>query len=242
MSGDVKPPDPRECDAVGELLAWYVNGTLSAAECARVEAHMQECAACRAREAFEQRVSASMRTPRDNIQHAPQAGWKNLVARLDRTQVDRPHLDREAGAASAASVRTPERRPRIEWSSALGVAVVIQAAAIVVLALALVQDREPPPEAPQFRTLANEDPTLGFHGALVRIAFDSSVDETAAKAVAERSAAHILAGPSPDNVYTFGFENADAGIGIDQTVNALRREPHVLLVEPVLLRSRDSPR
>jgi hypothetical protein len=134
---------------------------------------------------------------------------------------------REGGAARATR--------RVNWPAALGAAVAVQAAAIAVLAVALVRHRQTE-EAPRFHTVANADPTLAASGPLVRIAFDPAVDEPAAHAIAKTAAARILAGPSPDNVYTFVFaEGTDAGGGLDQKVSSLRRQAHVLLVEPVVV-------
>jgi hypothetical protein len=60
--------------------------------------------------------------------------------------------------------------------------------------------------------------------------------------VAEQATARILAGPSPDNVYTFVFPEGqktaggqDVAATLDARVSELRREAHVLLVEPVVL-------
>ena len=48
--------------------------------------------------------------------------------------------------------------------------------------------------------------------------------------------AHILAGPSPRNVYTFEFQPGTDGAGtVDDKVHWLQRQEHVLLVAPVVL-------
>jgi hypothetical protein len=119
--------------------------------------------------------------------------------------------------------------------------VAAQAAAIAVLTVALVR-HHPVEEAPRFHTLANADPTLSASGPLVRVAFDSTVNETAVRLVAAEANGRILAGPSPENVYTFVFQpssnasrGADALSDIEGVVSELRRQPHVLLVEPVVL-------
>jgi hypothetical protein len=134
--------------------------------------------------------------------------------------------------ASAVGRRAPRA---LNWSAALGAAVALQAAAIAVLAVALVRHRQAE-EAPRFHTLAIADPTLAASGPLVRIAFDSAVDEAAARGVARKVAGRILAGPSPDNVYTFVFEPApDAARSVNDKVSWLRRQAYVLLVEPVVI-------
>jgi hypothetical protein len=113
--------------------------------------------------------------------------------------------------------------------------VAVQAAAIAVLAVALVRHRQAE-VMPRYHTTGDADPTLAASGPLVRIAFDPSVDDAAARAIAVSADARILAGPSPDNVYTFVFaEGTEAVGGLDQKVNGLRRQAHVLLVEPVVV-------
>lgn len=214
----------RECDAIGELIAWYVNGTLDAADCARVEAHTSACERCRITLAMETRVAEAIRAPVDNVEHSPHAGWQKMLARLDA----------EEEAAVPRPVRRAAARRKFNWPVAMGIAVAVQAAAIVVLAIALVQGRQQA-EAPRYRTLSNVDATLAARGSLVRIAFDATVDESTARALAQRVEGRVLAGPSPENVYTFVFDDADSASQIEDRVRALRREPHVLLVEPVVL-------
>ena len=182
-----------------------------------------------------------MREPRDNVEQSPHAGWQKLAARLDAedsTQtLDEVNAQRTAVVASASkeAVEVRSSRSRVNWPAALGAAVAVQAAAIAVLAVALVRHRQAE-EAPLYYTVSNADPTLAATGPLVRIAFDSTVDDTAARGIAAGESARILAGPSPDNVYTFEFkEGADSAQGLDRKVSELRRQAHVLLVEPVVV-------
>jgi hypothetical protein len=288
MSPTVTPPDPRKCENVGELLSWHANGTLGPADRALVDAHTAVCDTCRTALAVERRIVETMRTPRDNVEQSPHAGWQKLVARLDadgavspgargsadgskadvarsadssKTQIARSAIGEgskadlakgsiadalKADAARGAGVtaglgvsREPGAgragRGRVNWPAALGAAVAVQAAAIAVLAVALVRHRQVD-ETPRFHTVADADPTLRESGSLVRIAFDRSVDEETAHRIAQSAAARISAGPSPDNVYTFVFaEGTDAAGGLDQKVSSLRRQAHVLLVEPVVV-------
>jgi hypothetical protein len=240
------PPGSIDCEAVAELLAWHANGTLGATDRAVVDSHVEACGTCRTTLALERRIVESVRAPRDNVEQSPHAGWQKLVARLDADSTA-PHERPANGAAAralaaaapAAVAAIPAGRKvarRLNWSAALGAAVALQAAAIAVLAVALVRHRQAE-EAPRFHTLANADPTLAASGPLVRVAFDSAMDEAAARGVAEKVSGRILAGPSPENVYTFVFQPAaDAARGVDDDkVSWLRRQAHVLLVEPVVL-------
>lgn len=230
-------PPERDCESVAELFAWYANGTLGAVDRAVVDEHVRLCAACRTTLALEQRIVESLRAPRDNVEQSPHAGWQKLLARLDSEEARQtmqplalePPMPSQASGGAAS-------RWRMNWPAALGAAVAVQAAAIAVLAVALVRHRQVE-EAPRFHTLANADPTLAAAGPLVRIAFDASVDERAARSVAAQAEARILSGPSPENVYTFGFADDPAEAGrLDAKVSELRRQAHVLLVEPVIVR------
>jgi hypothetical protein len=209
--------------------------------------------------ALERRIVESIRAPRDNVEQSPHAGWQKLSARLDQDSTQphvrpasnatsRPAQDSQPRHSAPATVSdlahasaTATRPRRANWSVVLGAAVAVQAAAIAVLAVALVRHHQVE-EAPRFHTVANADPTLAASGPLVRIAFDSTVNETAARGVASGANGRILAGPSPENVYTFVFQpasNLADGAAVrpqmDDVVNGLRRQPHVLLVEPVVL-------
>jgi hypothetical protein len=186
-----------------------------------------------------------MRAPRDNVEQSPHAGWQKLAARLDaevsakRTDdAAETHAPMAAPAAANASKDAAAGRGgrnRVNWPAALGAAVAVQAAAIAVLAVALVRHRQVE-EAPRFHTLSSADPTLAANRPLVRIAFDPSVDEAMARSIAGQESAKILAGPSPDNVYTFVFvAGMDAADSLDRKVSELRRQAHVLLVEPVVV-------
>lgn len=211
----------RDCEAVVELLAWHANGTLGAVDRHRVDSHTEVCHSCRTTLALERRIVESMRAPRDNVEQSPHAGWRNLAAQLH-----------EAATPPAAMPNAPRRS---RWAVVLGVAVAVQAAAIAVLSVTLVRHRQIE-QAPRFHTLASPDPTLAAAGPLARIAFDSSVTEAAARTLAERATARIIAGPSPDNVYTFVFPpRSGTSTAVDEKVGWLRRQEHVLLVEPVVL-------
>jgi Putative zinc-finger len=248
MSPTPTPPESRDCQSIAEMLGWYANGTLGTVERAAVDSHVEKCPACRATLGLECRIVETMRAPRDNVEQSPHAGWQKLVARLD-SQEGVESFDESAardartgsgstrnnGAATADNAAERSARRRVNWPAALGAAVAVQAAAIAVLTVALVRHRQIE-EAPRYRTVLEADPTLEAHGPLVRIAFDSSVDEAMARSVAAQVDGKILAGPSPENVYTFVFPGGtDAGRILDEKVSDLRRRAHVLLVEPVVL-------
>jgi anti-sigma factor RsiW len=61
-----------------DLLPWYVTGQLDAAEAARVEAHLNECAECEAEIRFEERLEAEVaRLPLD-VEQGWASGWRRI--------------------------------------------------------------------------------------------------------------------------------------------------------------------
>jgi putative zinc finger protein len=233
------------CEAIAELLPWHANGTLGAVDRANVDAHVAACYACRTTLAVERRIVEAIRAPRDNVEQSPHAGWQKLAARIDGEVTAEHAVEPAGGSLEGANPDSAEpvsiashavARRRINWPAVLGLAVAVQAAAIAVLAIALVRHRQAELLAPNYRVTANADPTLAANGPLVRIAFDRSVDEGAARTVAQAVSGRILAGPSPDNVYTFEFRPGSAAArAVDEKVSWLRRQAHVQLVEPVVL-------
>jgi hypothetical protein len=242
MSHTLAPPN---CEAIAELLPWHANGTLGAVDRTTVDTHVEACNACRTTLAVERRIVEAIRAPRDNVEQSPHAGWQKLAARIDGDVTAEPAAERavasadraDDGAADPVSIAShPAARRRINWPAVLVLAVAVQAAAIAVLAVALVRHRQAELLAPTYRVTANADPTLAATGPLVRIAFDPGVDEATARTVAEAVSGRILAGPSPDNVYTFEFgAGSEAAPSVDEKVSWLRRQAHVQLVEPVVL-------
>src|SRR4051812_33093068 len=86
-----------ECDSESaRLLPWHVTGQLTADEAARVEAHVQACAECRA-ELEQQRELRAVLRGEDRVDYAPQPSLQKLMTRIDE-------LDRELPDAT----RTPE--------------------------------------------------------------------------------------------------------------------------------------
>jgi hypothetical protein len=243
MSRD--PSHLPSCEAIAELLPWHANGTLGAVDRATVDTHVAACNACRTTLAVERRIVEAIRAPRDNVEQSPHSGWQKLAARLDGEVMAEHAVERAAASAEQTQSRSSEpvssagqaaARRRINWPAVLVLAVTVQAAAIAVLTVALVRHRQAELVAPSYRVLGNADPTLAANGPLVRIALERGVDERTARTLAESVSGRILAGPSPDNVYTFEFQpGSETGGRVDEKVSWLRRQAHVQLVEPVVV-------
>src|SRR5574337_260299 len=130
-------------DDASQLLPWYVNGTLAPDDARRVETHLAGCEACRAELRDQQQLRGLMRTPAQ-VEYAPQAGWRRLLARID---ADRAGDDAQRPAAMPpAAVRARSRTTA--WLTA---AVLVQAVALAALAGAGLVGG-PPPGASRRRT------------------------------------------------------------------------------------------
>ncbi|MHC4606993.1 MAG: anti-sigma factor family protein [Planctomycetota bacterium] len=89
------------CDSVRDLLVEYLDAGLTADQQAGVDAHMAECADCRA--LFES-ARSTVQTLRDAPQVRPaEGGWSRLSARMDETPRVRG-IPAWIGAAAAAAL------------------------------------------------------------------------------------------------------------------------------------------
>jgi anti-sigma factor RsiW len=218
---------------IDEELPWYVNGTLAPQARAAVERHVEACERCRSALELERRIASSVRTPGGSVALAPHRGWQALAERIDAEEAALP----PAPARAASEPRAGRRHLR---RIALPLAIAAQGLTIVVLALLLWRERSVPPAV--FRTLSDADATLQVGAPLIRVAFDASVGEARARAIAASLEARIVAGPSRENVYTLavGRESTGSAETVPGTaVAALRRMPEVLLAEPIAIAPAD---
>lgn len=72
-------------EQVVQLLPWYTNGTLDEDEVARVDAHLADCAECRAEAEADNALAREIASLDTNVEH----GWTALDARLDRAPARR---------------------------------------------------------------------------------------------------------------------------------------------------------
>ena len=91
--------------ALQSLLPWYVNGTLSAAEQAKVEAHLGGCADCQAELAFERLLHTQVA----GLPLGAEDGWKQMQAKLEaepprRAKAPRAPMLAWSGWAAAAAL------------------------------------------------------------------------------------------------------------------------------------------
>ena len=204
------------CSYVSGLLPWYVNGTLDGEQCRQVDIHVGSCARCSAELDAENRMADGLRDRPQAAIQTPHAAWDNFAARLDAVTNHR------------SAVRS-QPKPARRWLLPLAIG---QAAAILVLAVALyLRSATPLPDA-GYRTLASADAVLDNSGSLLRLAFDTAPAPAELRRLSRTLGAQLVSGPSANNVVTLAL----AGKTSAQSVAALawlRQQPHILLAEPV---------
>jgi len=197
--------DSDEHGAVQAVLPWYANGTLDPAERAEVEAHLTDCARCRADLEFQRHLRA---TP------APEApagevdrGWRTLRAQLEAPAADetRPMPARDRRSA-----------PRW-WPLALG----LQAAFVVVLMLASAWLFLPRPDA--YRTLGGAAAPPAANALVV---FRPDATEAEMRRALRTADARVVGGPTVTDAYLLRMPAVDA-----DSLARLRAEPAVARVE-----------
>jgi anti-sigma factor RsiW len=217
-------PDILECtDEAARLLPWFVNGTLSDADAARVATHLEQCRTCRADAAEQGRVRALMRVPAQ-VEYAPQAGFRKLLTRVNE-------LEREdLASASSAVVSRPVRRwpgGPVRWLSA---AVVVQALALGAIAGA------------RFLGPYSDDGTQGFRTltsviadrAQLRVVFVPATTLAELQELLRANQLVAVAGPSDAGIFTLALRASVTSREAQNAVLArLRADPRVRFAEPL---------
>jgi hypothetical protein len=184
-----------------ELLPWFVTDTLDAFEMAQVSEHLVRCSIC-------QEGAAALRQLRDTPLDAVAServdrGWAAVRRRLDVAK-GTPG----AGFATRAA----------SWGG-LRVALAIQFAVIVALALVLVWDRAP---GEPYRALG----TVAASEANAIAVFRADATEAQMSAALRAAQARVVGGPTVSDAYLLRLPDAEPA-----AVDRLRSQPGVLDVQ-----------
>ena len=198
---------PSEHESVQKLLPWYINGTLSARETARVEAHLAECEECREDVAFERKLANGVAS----LQLNADDGWKAMQARMAEVVPDR---------LAAAPVRLLRRRVPVGW------AMVGTIAASVVLTVAVTGVK--PAAMPQ-QTYHALGSSGGASNGQVVVLFKPDTTEQQMRVILSAQGARLVDGPTQAGAYVLHFDDGDPAVAI----KALRESGQVMLAEPL---------
>jgi hypothetical protein len=199
---------------VQQLLPWYGTGKLDEAERAVVEAHLEECAECRAELDAESGLTAALAAASPDVE----TGWASLEARALRSMPP-PRRARRPWAAAGRAMMRPER---LRW------VVAAQFAALVVLGVAALPGAPTSPTARQgtYRALGDAPPARTGN---VLAMFRPNASVAAMRHSLDASGARFVDGPTAAGAYLLEVPGGERG----SELAALRKDPNVTMAEPV---------
>lgn len=192
-----------------QLLPWYVNGALEADEAAMVEAHLAECAECRADLAAEQALAREVAALPLDVEHA----WSTLSDRIDA-----------AGPPRRLAEPVPFLRRKVAMGWALGGP--LAAAAAAVAFAVILTPGSPTPAGETYRALGSA-PTAAPGNALVM--FRPDARDSDLRAALTKAGARVVDGPTASGAYVVRIAPASRA----QALDGLRATPQIVLAEPI---------
>lgn len=205
------------------LLPWLANGRADAAQRDRAEAHLAECADCRAELAREQRLSAAMALP---SAHGPDLsqGLNRLMQRIEHAEsVRAPRVPRiPSGKGGAATIRL---------STAFGLGAV-QLALVAAAAAWWVGGQAPDEAAPAgYQTLTQAPAAAAPATTGLRVVFHASQSIGELQALLVTHGLAIVSGPTEAGVFTLEPTAPLSARQLDAVASDLRRSPAVAFAE-----------
>ena len=192
-------------DEVQELLPWLVNGTLDPEEAERLEAHLAECADCRAELEAERKLAAAVAgTPLDC-----DSGWESMQRRMQ-------------GEVSAGPAPAPLWRKRIP----IGWAVASPLAAAAALGIIFVNVTPKQPAEPQYRALGSPATT---EPANLVVQFAPATKLSDVQGLLQSVDARLVDGPTATGAYLLRVDQGKRELALKE----LRDNQAIALAEPI---------
>jgi anti-sigma factor RsiW len=208
MSGRILHLEPDPHAQVQRLLPWYLTGRLDTAEHDAVEAHLAQCAECRAELRTERQWQ--LLQPGDGSQVDVEDGWARMRVRLGG---DAPPPRRRAWMRSA-------------WRAGAGASARAWAAPAllsVALAVAIGVTLRPAPAGGEYHALA----APAEAGATAVVRFRPDATEAQIRQGLKDSGARLVDGPTVSDAYVVRLPREHYAAALDK----LRKAPGVALVE-----------
>jgi anti-sigma factor RsiW len=199
-----------EHEQKSELLPWYVNKTLAGREAAAVERHLLVCAECQKEAAQLQALMAG----------DEEDGWTPSPAHFAKVMAKVDALSQPRWPRAPSWMRETPRPMRIAFA--------LQAAAMLAL-VAGVALRSPA----RYETLSRP-PIAATDRSRLHVVFSSDITEGEIRRLLEAAQASIVAGPSPDGIYTVELSLPAADEEAARKVSErLKANPKVRFAAPV---------
>jgi anti-sigma factor RsiW len=192
-------------EEVQRLLPWLVNGTLAPDEVEIVEAHLSECAECRADLQTERQLAHEIASMPVDIE----GGWADIEQRLE-------------------AERTVLVRPEAFWRKRIpvGWAVASPLAAAATVGLFFVNVTPSAPVTQEYRALGA--PTA-VQAANVVVMFEDSTRVKDMRAALAAADARLVDGPTETGAYLLRVDGAKR----EQALKSLRDNDAIALAEPI---------
>lgn len=206
---------------LGAMLPWYVNGTLTREDARAFHRHLEECSTCR-------HEAAAHRDMRDQMA-------ANADALSDPLVSLEPLMNRIASHRKQGTRGLRWRWPQVPGSRVLAGALVAQAVAILVLAVALVVLLARPQPAAEYYTLGSPAAEQSRDELLVRLVAEPTLGAAEFRALLEESGARLIAGPDEAGGYLVSIEVRAAGgeAEANDRVERLARRTGVVTAVPL---------
>lgn len=220
--GGARPPDDH--DRLWPLLPWYVNGTLGAADVARLEGHLAGCALCRGEVALLTAMEDEVRGL-SVLEESMERNLDALHARLDGAAARPPggsHAAPNGGdGAGGRWVRAWRTTPSL-MRAVLGVETAAVTATILALVWTLGAGE---PTGERFRLSSEPLPQVAETGWRVRFADDARAG--ALNRLLAELALTVVHGPTATGVYTLAPAAAGGGDDAARIDARLRASPAI---------------
>ena len=213
------------------LIPWYVNGTLEAADAAKLGAHLDGCAQCRRDYQAQVRLFEAMQAD-TTLVFAAEPSFRKLMARIGSEEDAGTLLsERPAPVLPTAGVAPARRRPPLGAARWLAAAVLLEGLGLGYGAWVWHGHNASP--NPAYVTLTSPAPSFR-DSPRIRVVFRSGLSVGGLGGILHDTGAHIIDGPTDANVYTLGFSGAEVTAGVvERRVAALRANADVLFAEPL---------
>jgi len=196
-----------------ELLPWYATGRIEPIDRVKVEAHLADCAECRAELAIERRL-------RSEVAQLPLDAGLGFAELRRRLELKPPTPARRPVRALDAMRRTAARPGRMGWAFAAQAAAVLL---VVGIAIPSLQQR---PQPARYQTLGSP-PTHPAGNLLVM--FRPETSERQLRTLITQSGARVVDGPTETGAYMLLVPLAQR----ETVLTRLRAQSAVTLAQPI---------
>ena len=207
------------------LLPWLANGRLPASDREWVEAHVAQCAECRAELDAQRKVASQIgREPaQDSSGTEEQRSFNKLWARIEASEGAAPSASGVVGGSSSRTSRT------VRW---LAAAVVVQGFGLALFGFNALRTAN---SGSEFVTVSDPGPAPRLNAPMLSLAFAPDASMSSINTLLTHQGLSIVSGPGTAGNFTAQL-SADAvasGASADSVAAVISKDPNVTFAQPV---------